>query len=381
MTTFDFSTYELPSNVRQLRSEIRTFLKEALADYTPKQRAHSWTGFDSDFSRKLGAQGWIGMTWPKKYGGHERTTLERYVVVEELLAAGAPVAAHWIADRQSGPQILRHGSEAARQRFIRPITSGNMFFCIGMSEPNSGSDLASITTQAIRTDDGWLINGAKVWTTIVQHAHVMIALVRTSKKEKDRHAGLSQFLIELDSPGVTIKPITDHTGEQHFGEVLLDNVFVSDDMLLGQEGQGWAQVNAELALERSGPERYLSSYQLFEEFIASIKEEPSELEVNLAGNIAAELWALRQMSISVTGKLARDEPASLEASIVKDLGACFEQQLPHSIQAVISDYNYPDNKSLSEVLSYLLKASPSFSLRGGTREILRGIISKGIGLR
>ena len=382
MTSFDFPPFQLPSSVRQLRSEVRDFLREALADYTPEQRAHTWTGFDSEFSRKLGSQGWIGMTWPKKYGGHERSPLERYVVIEELLAAGAPVAAHWIADRQSGPQLLAFGSEVARERFIPAITKGEIFFCIGMSEPNSGSDLASITTHATRTEGGWHINGSKVWTTIVHHAHVMIALVRTREKEDNGRVGMSQFLIELDSPGVTRNPIVDHIGEEHFGEVFFDNVFVSDDMLLGQEGEGWAQVNAELALERSGPERYLSSYRLVEHFVASVQDDPSELELDLVGNIAAELWTLRQMSLSVTGKLANNQSASLQATIVKDLGACFEQQLPHSIQAVLdADSESRYKKSLLEVLSYLLKASPSFSLRGGTREILRGIISKGIGLK
>lgn len=390
MKNFDFSPFELPSHVRQLRGEVRAFLTATLADRTPEQRAHTWTGFDSEFSRKLGSKGWIGMTWPKQYGGHERSPLERYVVIEELLAAGAPVAAHWIADRQSGPQILRYGSEAARERFLAPIIKGEMYFCIGMSEPNSGSDLASITTNATRTEGGWIINGAKVWTTIVQHAHVMITLVRTSKSEDNRHAGLSQFLIDLNAPGVTRNSITDNTGAEHFGEVFLDNVFVSDDMLLGEEGEGWAQVNAELALERSGPERYLSSYQLFEQFIAIVEDNPSEVELDLAGNIAAELWTLRQMSLSVTGKLANNKPASLEATIVKDLGACFEQQLPHSIQATLditldttpnTTNSSIEKHAVFEVLRYLLKASPSFSLRGGTREILRGIISKGIGLR
>tara|TARA_R110001592_G_scaffold363371_1_gene685487 strand:+ start:96303 stop:97454 length:1152 start_codon:yes stop_codon:yes gene_type:complete len=380
--TFDFEPLELPSDVVELRHEVRQFLQETLPDYSPAQRARSWMGFDVDFSRALGSRGWIGMTWPKDYGGQERSTLERYVVIEELLAAGAPVGAHWIADRQSGPQMLRFGSEAARRRFIPPITRGEMFFCIGMSEPNAGSDLASVTTSARRTDGGWIVNGAKVWTTIVHKAHVMITLARTSEKTDNRHAGLSQFLIDLNSPGVTRRPITDHVGEAHFGEVFLDDVFVPDDMLLGEEGEGWSQVNAELSLERSGPERYLSSYELLVQYIASIEKSPTELELGLAGNLASDLWTIRQMSLSVSGKLAIGEPANLEATIVKDLGACFEQQLPASIQAVARPSTNPSEKDdLHTVLSYLLKASPSFSLRGGTREILRGIISKGIGLR
>jgi acyl-CoA dehydrogenase len=382
ITSYDFSPFDLPGHVAELRQEVRHFLREALPGYSPEQRARSWMGFDSDFSRKLGAQGWIGMTWPKEYGGHERNTLERYVVIEELLAAGAPVGAHWIADRQSGPQVLRYGSEAARKRFVPAITRGELFFCIGMSEPNAGSDLASVSTNAKRTDGGWLINGAKVWTTIVHKAHVMITLVRTGERTDNRHAGLSQFLIDLDSPGVTRRPITDHLGEHHFGEVFLDNVFVADDMLLGNEGEGWSRVNAELSLERSGPERYLSSFQLLVQFIASIENNPSELELNLTGAFASELWTIRQMSLSVTGKLANEEQATLEAAMVKDIGACFEQQLPSSVQAIVRPRGNPATPdSIHSVLDYLLKASPSFSLRGGTREILRGIISKGIGLR
>ena len=382
ITSFDFSPFDLPGHVAELRQEVRRFLRETLPEYSPEQRAQSWMGFDREFSRKLGARGWIGMTWPKEYGGNERSTLERYVVIEELLAAGAPVGAHWIADRQSGPQILRYGSEEARKRFIPGITRGGIFFCIGMSEPNAGSDLAAVTTNATRTEGGWLLNGAKVWTTIVHKAHVMIDLARTRQKTDNRHAGLSQFLVDLDSPGVTRRPITDHLGEQHFGEVFLDNVFVPDDMLLGSEGEGWSQVNAELSLERSGPERYLSSFQLLVQFIASIESNPSELELNLAGAFASELWTIRQMSLSVTGKLANDEQANLEAAMVKDIGACFEQQLPSKIQEIVRPRVKPDAKgSVHSVLEYLLKASPSFSLRGGTREILRSIISKEIGLR
>lgn len=382
MAYFDFTPYQLPDQLQELQHEVRTFLIESLADYPNKLRAQTWMGFDETFSKKLASKGWIGMTWPKKYGGYEKSALERYIVVEELLAAGAPVAAHWIADRQSGPVILNFGTETAKERYLPGITRGEIFFCIGMSEPNAGSDLAAINTHAKQVENGWIINGAKVWTTIVHKAHFMIALVRTSKHEGNRHAGLSQFIIDLNAVGVTRKAIADHTGDEHFGEVFLDDVFVDDDMLLGKEGDGWRQVNAELAFERSGPERFLSSYQLLEQFLENTQDNPSELELNLIGNAVAELWTLRQMSVSVNGKLARGEQATLEATVVKDLGACFEQQLPHDVQALKrTDKGDEDINDLNDVLSYLLRMSPSFSLRGGTREILRSIISKGIGLK
>ena len=323
------------------------------------------------------------MMWPQEYGGHERSAIERYVVIEELLVAGAPVAAHWIADRQSGAQLLRYGSEDIIQRYIPAMAKGELFFCIGMSEPNAGSDLASIKTSATRVEGGWQISGAKLWTTHVEKAHMMIALVRTSKRDdSNRHGGMSQFLIDLSSPGVEVRGILDHQGESHFGEVFLNDVIVGEEMLLGTEGEGWSQVNAELALERSGPERYLSSYRLLEELLAAVKEDPSESVVSMLGEIAAEFWTLRQMSMSVAGQLSRGENPSLEATIVKDLGACFEQKLPTMVQANLGDdVACTRDSSLHQVLSFLLRASPSFSLRGGTREILRGIIAKGLGLR
>ena len=380
---FRFAPLEMPADIGHLRTQVRAFLDEELSGMTGSERARSWSGFDAEFSRKLGEKGWIGMMWPQKYGGHERSAIERYVVIEELLVAGAPVAAHWIADRQSGAQLLRYGSEALIQRYLPAMAKGELIFCIGMSEPNAGSDLASIKTSAIRVEGGWQISGAKLWTTHVEKAHMMIALVRTSKRDdSNRHAGMSQFLIDLSSPGVEVRGILDHQGESHFGEVFLNDVIVGEEMLLGTEGGGWSQVNAELALERSGPERYLSSYRLLEELLAAVKEDPSETVISMLGEIAAEFWSLRQMSMSVAGQLSRGENPALEATIVKDLGACFEQKLPAMVQAALGDdVACAKDSNLHQVLSFLLRASPSFSLRGGTREILRGIIAKGLGLR
>ena len=379
---FSFNPLEIPENAPELRNEVREFLKREMVGISPLQRAHSWLAFDADFSRKLAAQGWIGMIWPRKYGGHERSAIERYIVLEELLTAGAPVGAHWIADRQSGNLLLRFGNEEQRQRFLPPITQGEMYFCIGMSEANAGSDLAAVRTKASRIEEGWKINGSKLWTTHADKAHFMIALVRTSSSEENRHAGLSQFLIDLSSPGLTINPITDLVGENHFSEVFFEDVIVPDNMLIGNEGDGWKQVTAELSLERSGPERYLSSYRLLEEFILAVGEAPTESVLSTIGELTAELWTLRQMSMSVAGQLSEGKEPALEATIVKDLGACFEQNLPRVVQATINtDEQYSSNSSLKQVLEYLLQTSPSFSLRGGTREILRGIIARGLGLR
>jgi alkylation response protein AidB-like acyl-CoA dehydrogenase len=382
VSTFSFEPLLLPPHTQALRREIREFLAVELQHMTARERAYTWSGFDAAFSRKLGARGWIGLTWPREFGGQERSALDRYVVIEELLAAGAPVAAHWIADRQSGALLLRYGTPELQQRLLPAMARGELYFCIGMSEPNSGSDLASIRTRAEQVAGGWVVNGSKVWTTNADKAHMMIALVRTSKEEDSRHAGLSQFLIDLSSPGITVRPIIDHVGDAHFSEVFFTDVFVPDEMVIGNLGDGWKQVNAELALERSGPERYLSSYRLFEELVAAAGPEPDDALLELIGNLGAEMWTLRQMSLSIAGQLERGIAPATEAAIVKDLGARFEQELPPLVQAAMGEQLAHGNADdLQQVLDYLLQVSPSFSLRGGTREILRGIIARGLGLK
>jgi alkylation response protein AidB-like acyl-CoA dehydrogenase len=374
-----FEPVTLPPAIQAWRQEVREFVAGHVGGIPAERRANAWAVFDAGFSRALGARGWIGLTWPREYGGAGRSALERYVLLEELLAAGAPVGAHWIADRQSGPALLRYGSEAQRQRFLPAIARGECYFCIGMSEPGAGSDLAAVRTRAERRGDHWVLNGQKVWTTHAHQAHVMIALVRTGQAAGKRHEGLSQFLVDLKSPGVTVRPIVDLAGEVHFNEVFLDEVSVPHEMLLGAEGQGWAQCTSELSLERSGPERYLSCHALFVEFLRAA-DASSQLQRIEIGRMSAELWTLRQMSFAVAGKLAAGEDPALEAAIVKDLGNGFEQALPRRVQALL-DTALEDEATLAPVLALLLQTSPSFSLRGGTREILRGIIARGLGLR
>ena len=379
MESFSIRPFEPPGDAARLRLDVRAFLAAHQPKAGAAERANSWAVPDRAFTRALAAAGYIGMVWPKRYGGHERHPLERYIVLEELLAAGAPVGMHWIADRQGGPLLLRYGTEAQRERLLPAMARGELFTCIGMSEPGSGSDLASVRTQGRRTKEGWRINGQKVWTTNAHNAHYMIALVRTGEGSQ-RQDGLTQFLIDLKAPGVSVRPIIDLIGGHDFNEVFLEDVLVGDDMRVGEEGAGWKQVTAELSLERSGPERYLSSLALLLEFIRVSGSTPSLPAARLIGQLTAELWALRQMSMSTTAKLAAGEDPALEAAIVKDLGNSFEQSLPRAIQAA-QEVDLAADTDFARALALLLQVSPSFSLRGGTREILRGIIARGLGLR
>ncbi len=382
MSAFRFDICRLPPEAEALRQKVRAFFEEELSHMTPLQRADSWDGFDRDFSRKMAAKGWIGLTWPERYGGHERTALERYVVWEEALVAGAPVSAHWIAERQSGPLLLSFGSEEQCHKILPGIAKGELVFCIGMSEPDSGSDLASLRSPAKRSDDGWLLNGAKVWTTNAHEADYMIGLFRTSTDPDNRRGGLSQFLIDMKTPGITVNPIVDLPGREHFNEVVFEDVHLSHDCLIGTEGEGWDQVTAELAYERSGPERYLSSIQILLALVDELKANPSERGTIAVGELMARLATLRAMSLSLASMLEKGQNPSLEATVVKDLGTGFEQTLPDIAQSLIDLEPDPDSGSdMQMVLSFLIQAAPSFSLRGGTREILRGIIARGLGLR
>lgn len=378
MQTFATEAVDWPDSAPSLRQKVRQ-LVEAHGVTDPVRRANCWTKADPSFSRKLGEARLLGMTWQKEYGGHEMSQLERYVVIEELLAAGAPVGAHWIADRQSGPLLLRLGNEELKRRWVPGMARGEIFACIGLSEPGSGSDLASVRTSARRDGDGWVISGQKVWTTGAHVAHMMIALVR-SEAGTERQAGLSQFVIPMDAPGVTIKPIIDLTGAHEFNEVFFEDVRLPANSLLGEEGNGWKQATAELSLERSGPERYLSSMSLFLELVRHAGQHRDPAVTQLVGRLAAEAWTLRLMSASVAAKLARGEDPALEATIVKDLGNSYEQAIPELVQAAVN-LDMSGEDTLAAVTAYLLQVSPSFSLRGGTREILKGIIARGLGLR
>ena len=374
----------LPDEDEALRPAIRQITQDIAASLPVDVRARSWSGFDAAFSRQLGNAGLVGLTLPTKYGGQGRGPFARFVVVEELLSVGAPVAAHWIGDRQSGPLLLNYGTEAQREKFLPGICAGELVFCIGMSEPGAGSDLAAVRTRAERTDKGWLLNGQKIWTTNSMHSDYMIALVRTSGKPEDRHAGLSQLLVDLKAPGVTIKPIVDLAGDAHFAEVFFENVELGEDALVGAEGQGWHQVTAELAFERSGPERIYSSVVLLDAWIRHLRAVGRDDTATLArvGEFTARLATLRAMSIATTARLAMGESPVVEASLVKDLGTSKEQELPAAIGNDLAAHpDEPVSAELYRTLLYVTHLAPSFSLRGGTREVLRGIIARGLGLR
>ncbi len=383
MALFRFDSPRFPPQAQAAREQARAFLADELEGGRFAPHRSSWSTFDAAFSRRAGAAGLIGITWPRRYGGQERSGLERYAITQELLAAGAPCFAHWVADRQSGPQILRQGSEQARTEILSRICRGECYFGIGMSEAGSGSDLAAVLTRAVREGDGWLINGSKIWTSNAHNVHYLIALARTGAAGEDRHGGLTQFIIDMASPGVTVRPILNLAGGHEFNEVHFQDYYVPDHLRLGEPGQGWAMVTDELAFERSGPDRFLSDYRLLVELVNRVGTEPDAREAVEIGRLVAHLQSLLGMSASIAALLEKGLSPNIEAALVKDVGTAFEKDIPEVARRLVACEPGLDAQSdvFAQTLGNVVLHAPAYTLRGGTREILRGIIARGLGLR
>ncbi|MHC4046829.1 acyl-CoA dehydrogenase family protein [Bradyrhizobium sp. 23AC] len=385
MLELRFDPVRLPPRCNELRHEVREFLAAEVAAGTFDPRdPESGSSTAKEFSKRVGARGWIGMTWPKQYGGQERSFLERYVVTEEMRVANAPTRHFFVADRQSGPTLIRYASEAIKRKILPAIVRGEICFCIGMSEPNSGSDLFAASTKATRVDHGWRINGTKIWTSNAHNSDYMIGLFRTSASTREnRRHGLTSFLVDMKAPGVSCNPIGQMSGQKEFNEVVFDDVIIPDDHTIGEIDGAWKQATSELAYERSGPERFLETYGALSELVDAVGTQPPATVVAGIGRLVAELHTLRRMSVSVAGMLEAGREPVVEAAIVKDVGTVWEQGLPHrarDLAALVAHETGP-NVTFDEKLAFYLKIAPKVTIQGGTTEILRGIIARGLGLR
>ena len=384
-TELRFDQIRLPAECEALRREVRAFIAEEVAagTFDPAQVGHG-EGQSPAFSRRVGAKGWIGMTWPKKYGGQERSYLERYVITEEFRVANAAVRLHFVADRQSGPVLIKYAPEHVKMDILPRICRGEVCFAIGMSEPGSGSDLFAAKTRATKTNGGWLVNGTKIWTSNAHNADYLIALFRTSPptKENRRH-GLTQFLVDMKTPGIKVNPIGQITGQFEFNEVVFTDHFVPDDHMLGEIDGAWKQATSELAYERSGPERFLETYYVLTELVRALGEQPDNRGAEGIGRLVAQLHTMRRMSVSVAGMLHAGKEPVVEASIVKDIGTIWEQALPQRVRdlAAFVEPDASNHEILDTVLPYAMKIAPKLTIQGGTTEVLRGIIARGLGLR
>lgn len=377
----------------ETRGRVRDFLaaERSAGSFTPS--CDSWlAGWDEDFSRRLGRAGLLGLSVPREYGGVGRTALDRYVVAEELLAAGAPVAAHWVADRQIAPTLLRYGSEVQRKEWLPKICRGESYWAIGLSEADAGSDLAAVRTSARAVEDGWLLNGTKVWTSGAHRAHAFFVLARSDVAQgRDRRIGLSQFLVRLDSPGITVRPVLFMTGEHHFNEVVFQDVFVPNDAVVGEIGKGWRQVTSELAYERSGPERLLSTFCLLGALTDGLAARVGDAagtghtgergELVELGELMSRVMVLRQMSLAVANSLASGDVPEVAAALVKGVGTQFEGDVVEAARELLEVEPSPGVEGAAGMLAQALTHLPGFTIRGGTNEILRAIVARGLGVR
>lgn len=370
-------------SIRVLRGDVRAFLQSEIAAGAFVPACDSWmSGFDPSFSAQLGDRGWLGITIPVAYGGQGGSPLERLAVAEELLANGAPVAAHWIADRQMAPSLLNFGTPEQKERYLPGIALGKTYFAIGMSEPEAGSDLAGVRTRAVEDGHSWRLSGTKLWTTGAHIAHAMVVLARTDGDVGDRQQGLSQFVVDLPHPNVEIRPIRSIDGQAHFNEVVFHDAVLPSSALLGQRGAGWAQVMSELAYERSGPERYLSTMPLLRAWGELLRTEGSSAEQRRTlGTLTARAWTLRQMSHEVAHELAAGRNPNILAAMVKDLGSTFEGELVDEVRRSSRTEPRIGADPFASLLANSVLHMPAFTLRGGTNEILRSIIGRGMGLR
>lgn len=376
-----FTPTELTGPELDLQAEVREFLAVELPPGTHEPCLGMAADHDRGFSAKMAARGWVGMALPSRWGGSDRTAVQRFIVVEEMLRWGAPVGHHWVADRQTGNVILKFGSDEQRERFLPPICRGELGFSIGMSEPDSGSDLASVSTRAERADDGWVVNGTKIWTSNAHMNDWFICLLRTAPMEDgNKHAGLSQFLIDLRSPGLEISPIPFLDGSHHFNEVTFHDVFVPDINVVGQPGMGWHQNTTEMAYERGGPDRWLSPFSTVEQLLREASGTPMEDAVSdLFGELAARWWGIRNLSLSVARLIDEGEAPSVESALVKEMGTRYEQEVVEKLVQLIDEEYSPESESLFErLLAQCVVTFPGNTIRGGTIEILRSVASKGL---
>jgi alkylation response protein AidB-like acyl-CoA dehydrogenase len=366
------------------RDRFRAFLADALPPRGVIPEDGWIHGFDREFSRRLGAAGWIGLTWPTSYGGQGRSYVERAIVTEELLRAGAPTAAHWVGDRQIGPALLAHGTEEQKREIIPAIVRGDLVFCLGMSEPGAGSDLAALTTRAVDDGDAFVVDGQKVWTSFAHVADYCYLVARTDP-EAPRHRGVSELLVDMRTPGITVRPLVDMTGEHHFNEVFFESVRVPKRWLIGEQNRGWFQIASQLDYERAGMERLLSYAPLLADLETYVRTSGRGGESHIRETLArlhGEVAIGRQLIYRIAWQLSQGVTPTADTALAKLYGTELEQRLARFAGEVLGPYALLTSDArgievpLGGRVARAIVNAPGLTIRGGTVEILRNIVAQ-----
>ncbi|WP_089721507.1 acyl-CoA dehydrogenase family protein [Candidatus Entotheonella palauensis] len=379
--------FRFTAEQEDFRQEIRTFLDEALPE-TPDMPDDAWiVGFDKAFSQKVGAKGWIGLTWPKEAGGQGRSYLDRLILTEEFLRCGAPVAAHWLGDRQMGPSILHYGTPEQKEKYLPGIMAGESVFCIGMSEPGAGSDLAGLQTKAEEDGDEFVISGQKIWTSFA-HVADYCYLVARSNSDVPKHKGISEFIVDMKTPGITVKPIVDITGAHHFNEVFFDQVRIPKSALIGERDRGWYQIAAQLDYERSGIERLMSNYLVLEAISDYAKETGLNRRESIRQNLAQRYIEFNMgkfLVYKVAWLLSQNIIPNAESAAAKAFCTEYEQRLAQTATELLGMHSLlmPGSRQakLQGRIARAYLYAPAYTIQGGTSTILRTIMAqRGLGL-
>ena len=357
----------LDDRLRRLRAEAEAVAADAVARFGSVH--DSWMcGFSRDFSRELGARGWLGMTWPTEHGGGGRPPIERLLVAEALIVAGAPIGASWFADRQMGPALIAYGTAAQQAEHLPPMLAGESTWCIGMSEPDSGSDLASLTTRAVRDGDEWVIDGRKVWTSFAHQADHCYLICRTDAVEGRPHLGISEIIVPMDLPGIEIRPITDLTGARHFNEVWFDGVRVPAANLVGVEGAAFSQTMRQLEHERGGIDRLVSNRALLLWAL-----DHADLDDPLVRQEVARLeTGYRLGRMLVLRGVMGQAPAGFSAA-TKCVCTEYEQRVADFVARVAGA-----RAMLWDEIGVGLAYAPAYTIMGGTSNVMRNIVAERI---
>ena len=348
--------------------DLREQARRVAADAVERFGRHndSWiNGYSKEFAKELGELGWIGMTWPVEFGGGGRPAIDRLIVGEELIKAGAPVAAMWFADRQMGPTLIAYGRPDQQAEFLPGILSGETTWCIGMSEPDAGSDLAGLKTAAVRDGDDWVINGQKIWTSFGEVADYCYLICRTTTVGPP-HAGISEIVVPMDTPGIEVRPIKDMTTNRHFCEVFFTDVRVPAANLVGVEGAAFKQTMRQLEHERGGVDRLVSNHALY----LQARERADASDPLVRQEIAALEIAYRIGRILVVREVLRQAPAGFSAAT-----KCFCTEHEVRVAEFVSRTLGPEATLWSRTTAGLCYA-PGYTIMGGTSNVMRNILGE-----
>ena len=349
---------------QQLRDQARQVAADAVARFGRSN--DSWiNGFSAEFAKELAALGWIGLTWPVEHGGGGRPPIERLIIGEELIAAGAPIAAMWFADRQMGPALIAFGRPDQQAEFLPGILAGETTWCIGMSEPEAGSDLASLKTSARRDGDEWVVNGQKIWTSFAAVADYCYLICRTSS-DGPPHQGISEIIVPMATPGIEVRPITDMTTNRHFCEVFFTDVRVPTANLVGVEGNAFKQTMRQLEHERGGVDRLVSNHALYR----LGAERADTADPLIRQEVAALETGYRIGRILVVREVLGQAPNGFSAAT-----KCFCTEHEWRVAQFVAGVLGPEATLWTDVTRGLAYA-PGYTIMGGTSNIMRNILGE-----